>query len=56
MTIVDLALEDDGGGAERRTRSSSGATRCAPLDRAGRRALVAACSPEAWPPPDSGSQ
>ena len=41
---------------ERRTRSSSGATRCAPLDRAGRRALVAACSPEVWPPPDSGSQ
>ncbi|MEP9365018.1 hypothetical protein ABLE68_18790 [Nocardioides sp. CN2-186] len=47
--IVDLALEDDGGAitaydiAERRAA-------LVPLERAGRRALVAACSPEVWPP------
>lgn len=49
LGIADLALEDDGGAvtaheAERRV----GALR--PLERAGRRALVAACSPEVWPP------
>ena len=48
LTIVDLALEDDGGaltaGEAERRRSA-----LQPLDRAGRRALVAACSPEAWP-------
>ena len=48
--IVDLALEDDGGALsayeiERRR----GALR--PLERAARRALVAACSPEVWPQP-----
>jgi hypothetical protein len=48
-SIADLALEDDGGAitadeAERRRAA------LLPLDRAGRRALVAACSPEAWPP------
>jgi hypothetical protein len=49
IEIVDLALEDDGAAvsaweaAERRDALR-------PLDRAGRRALVAACSPEAWPP------
>ena len=47
--IVELALEDDGGAvtaaeAERRR------TALVPLDRAGRRALAAACSPEVWPP------
>lgn len=47
--IVDLALEDEGGAitadeAERRRAA------LVPLDRAGRRALVAACSPESWPP------
>jgi hypothetical protein len=47
--IVELALEDDGGAItayeiERRRAA------LVPLDRAGRRALVAACSPEAWPP------
>lgn len=47
--IVALALEDDGGALssyeiqERRAALT-------PLDRAGRRALTAACSPEAWPP------
>lgn len=48
-SIVDLALADDGGAT-----SASEATRrreaLVPLDRAARRALVAACSPEAWPP------
>lgn len=48
LTVVDLALEDDGGAvtaaeAERRRAALQ------PLGRAGRRALVAACSPEAWP-------
>ena len=47
--IVALALEDDGGAIslseiERRRAA------LVPLHRAGRRALVAACSPEAWPP------
>jgi hypothetical protein len=47
--IVDLALEDDGGAisaAEATARESA----LRPLARAGRRALVAACSPEVWPP------
>jgi len=48
MTIVDLALEDDGGAL-----SAADVARrrdvLVPLERAGRRALVAACSPEAWP-------
>lgn len=47
--IVDLALEDDGGAislAEVEARR----TALTPLARAGRRALVAACSPEGWPP------
>jgi hypothetical protein len=54
MTIVELALEDDGGAltaheiAQRREA-------LVPLDRAGRRALVAACSPEVWPPPSDPS-
>jgi hypothetical protein len=48
LSIVDLALEDDGGALsaseiERRRAALQ------PLDAAGRRALVAACSPEAWP-------
>lgn len=47
-TIVDLALEDDGGAlssyeAERRRGLLQ------PLGRAARRAVVAACSPEVWP-------
>jgi hypothetical protein len=47
--IVDLALEDDGGAvsaAEAMAREAA----LRPLARAGRRALVAACSPEVWPP------
>ncbi|WP_435743691.1 hypothetical protein [Nocardioides sp. SYSU DS0663] len=47
--ITALALEDDGGAVssyEVRARREA----LLPLDRAGRRALVAACSPEAWPP------
>lgn len=48
LTIVELALDDDGGAvsaseAERRRAALVG------LERAGRRALVAACSPDAWP-------
>jgi hypothetical protein len=47
--IAALALEDDGGAltsAEVSTRRQA----LVPLERAGRRALVAACSPEVWPP------
>ncbi|CUR57701.1 conserved hypothetical protein [metagenome] len=47
--IVELALVDDGGaitGAQAAERREA----LRPLGRAGRRALVAACSPEAWPP------
>lgn len=48
LAIVDLALPDDGGAVtavevEQRRRA------LVPLERAGRRALVAACSPEGWP-------
>ena len=49
LEIVDLALEDDGGALtahDAQTRRSA----LAPLGRAGRRALVAAASPEVWPP------
>ncbi len=47
--IVELALEDDGGSI---TAIEAQQRRAAlvPLDRAGRRALTAACSPEVWPP------
>ncbi|MEO5853389.1 MAG: hypothetical protein ABIQ15_12825, partial [Nocardioides sp.] len=47
--IVALALADDGAAVS----SSEVANRRAallPLERAARRALVAACSPEVWPP------
>lgn len=49
LGIVALALEDDGGAL---TAGEAEARRAAivPLDRAGRRALTAACSPEVWPP------
>jgi hypothetical protein len=48
LTIVELALGDDGGAvsaseAEQRRSALVG------LERAGRRALVAACSPDVWP-------
>jgi hypothetical protein len=48
-TIVDLALLDDGATVsayEVETRRAA----LRPLDQAARRGLVAACSPEAWPP------
>lgn len=49
LGIADLALEDDGGAiSAHEAQARSGALR--PLERAGRRALVAACSPEVWPP------
>lgn len=47
--IVQLALADDGGAvsaAEMEARRDA----LWPLERAARRALVAACSPEVWPP------
>lgn len=49
LEIAELALEDDGGAV---TAVEIEARRAAllPLERAGRRALVAACSPEVWPP------
>ena len=49
LEIVDLALEDDGGAIsvqEVQARREA----LLPLGRAGRRALVAAASPEGWPP------
>jgi hypothetical protein len=48
MRIVELALVDDGGAisvSETKERRSA----LASLERAARRALVAACSPEVWP-------
>jgi hypothetical protein len=49
LEITELALEDDGGAL---TAYDAEARRVAiaPLGRAGRRALVAAASPEVWPP------
>lgn len=49
LRIAELALTDDGGAL---SASAADRRRAAiqPLDLAGRRALVAACSPEAWPP------
>lgn len=49
LEIAELALQDDGGAL---TAYEMAARRAAivPLDRAGRRALTAACSPEVWPP------
>lgn len=47
--LVDLALQDDGG-AVSATEAARRRAALVPLERAGRRALVAACSPEAWPP------
>ena len=49
MTIVDLALEDDGGALTAHDATARWAA-IAPLGRAGRRALVASASPEVWPP------
>ncbi|WP_240640930.1 hypothetical protein [Nocardioides ferulae] len=49
LEIAELALEDDGGAvtAQEMERRRSALV---PLERAGRRALTAACSPEVWPP------
>lgn len=48
-TIVELALEDDGG-AITVLEADARAQALRPLAYAARRALVAACSPEVWPP------
>ena len=47
--VAELALADDGG-AVTATPAELRRAAIVPLDLAGRRALVAACSPEAWPP------
>jgi hypothetical protein len=47
--IVELALEDHGAALTAYEIEQRRAA-LVPLDRAGRRALVAACSPEVWPP------
>ncbi|MDN5893119.1 MAG: hypothetical protein L0H93_03750 [Nocardioides sp.] len=49
LAIVDLALEDVGG-AVTAQESMRREDALRPLERAGRQAVVAACSPEAWPP------
>ncbi|GAB2453240.1 hypothetical protein GCM10027062_37460 [Nocardioides hungaricus] len=49
--IVDLALEDDGA-AVSATEAERRRSALVPLDRAARRALAAATSPEVWPPPE----
>lgn len=48
-SIVDLALHDDGAAASA-SEIILRREALVPLDRAARRALVAACSPEVWPP------
>lgn len=54
VSVVDLALEDDGG-AVSAYEIDQRRTLLAPLESAGRRAIVAACSPEAWPTRPDGS-
>ncbi|MCW2767353.1 MAG: hypothetical protein JWO11_3312 [Nocardioides sp.] len=49
VEIVELALEDDGG-AVSSWEVEQRRLALRPLERAGRRALVAATSPEVWPP------
>lgn len=49
LEIAALALEDDGGALTAHEADLRRAA-IAPLGRAGRRALVAAASPEVWPP------
>ena len=49
LEIAELALEDDGG-ALTAYDAEARRTAIAPLGRAARRALVAAASPEVWPP------
>ena len=48
LEVAELALEDDGGALTAHDAHSRRAA-IAPLRRAGRRALVAAASPEGWP-------
>jgi hypothetical protein len=48
MTIVELALVDDGG-AISASETTERRSALVSLERAARRALVAACSPEVWP-------
>lgn len=48
LEITALARVDDGG-ALSATQAAQRRDALAPLERAGRRALVAACSPEVWP-------
>lgn len=47
--IVELALDDDGA-AVSASEISTRTNALRPLEHASRRALVAACSPEVWPP------
>jgi hypothetical protein len=47
--VVELALDDDGG-ALSASEISRRREALLPLERVARRAVVAACSPEAWPP------
>ncbi|WP_310527056.1 hypothetical protein [Nocardioides sp.] len=47
--IADLALADDGGAVSAYEIEARRAA-LQPLERASRRAIVAACSPEVWPP------
>ena len=49
LEIVALALEDDGS-AQTALEAESRRAALLPLGRAARRALVAAASPEVWPP------
>lgn len=49
IEVVELALRDDGGAVSAHEIEQRRAL-LAPLATAGRRALVAACSPEVWPP------
>lgn len=52
--VVDLALADDGA-AVSATQASRRREALLPLERAARRALVAACSPEVWPPDEAAA-
>lgn len=49
LEIVEIALDDDGD-AVSALEAAARREALLPLGRAGRRALVAACSPEVWPP------
>ena len=49
LTIAEVALADDGGATSASEVTQRRET-LVPLERTARRALVAACSPEAWPP------